>query len=480
MLSSPAAVCSPTFRRVRQGETNRAKFDLQTHRLAEDASNLRVRRNCQDDDCDDAEYDDYEEGETEALNTCLDTCEKQMDRWKCCEDNVCKDECLGGNCALLKEGDAGAERDMCFISKDKRDQACITAIGDDEDAQCPLCCGKDATCFEAEGEEYTCKSNAAFSFVEDSEDNKNLKQCHNSAEALDDDDAIQEALDECCGEHCDSSNDPSKICGWSPALRQDGHVCQDLVATAVEATTVATTTVAATTVATTTVATTTVATTTVAATTAAVSTSATLAAATAFVGTPATEATATAEDTTVMPTTTIGTVTGAGGDAGADAASGWENLSAGETPKPEKVFGWFALFFCLFFFANCILSLLGVIALKWLIIGRRRVGKQSWDEKNYCQRWQIFLCIEQLRRGVGFGGRGILDYFGGTAYICSYFRALGASIGEKVCLYPNGGDPMMTEPDLVTLGNCVAVDEASIVWTCFPCLWCNTPQSDLR
>ena len=66
-------------------------------------------------------------------------------------------------------------------------------------------------------------------------------------------------------------------------------------------------------------------------------------------------------------------------------------------PAPQR----FLLFFCLLFFANCILSLLGVIGLKWIIIGRRVTGKQSWDECNYCQRWQMFLCAEQLRRGVG-------------------------------------------------------------------------------
>lgn len=33
-----------------------------------------------------------------------------------------------------------------------------------------------------------------------------------------------------------------------------------------------------------------------------------------------------------------------------------------------------------------------------------------------------------------------------------YFRALGCKIGKNVCLYPTGGDPMMTEPDLVMIG----------------------------
>ena len=35
--------------------------------------------------------------------------------------------------------------------------------------------------------------------------------------------------------------------------------------------------------------------------------------------------------------------------------------------------------------------------------------------------------------------------------------------GKSVCLYPNGGDPMMTEPDLVTIDHYAAVDDASLI-----------------
>lgn len=44
-----------------------------------------------------------------------------------------------------------------------------------------------------------------------------------------------------------------------------------------------------------------------------------------------------------------------------------------------------------------------------------------------------------------------------------YFRALGAKIGDRVCLYPNGASPMMTEPDLVTVEDMAGVDHASLV-----------------
>ena len=75
----------------------------------------------------------------------------------------------------------------------------------------------------------------------------------------------------------------------------------------------------------------------------------------------------------------------------------------------------------------------------------------------------MFLCGERLRQKVGFGGRGILDFIRGSAYLNVYFRALGAKIGQGTCLYPTGGDPMMTEPDCVVIGDYCGIDEASII-----------------
>eukprot|EP00980_Cylindrotheca_fusiformis_P019892 scaffold7000_cov132-Cylindrotheca_fusiformis.AAC.5 len=45
----------------------------------------------------------------------------------------------------------------------------------------------------------------------------------------------------------------------------------------------------------------------------------------------------------------------------------------------------------------------------------------------------------------------------------TYFRSLGATIGADCCLFPAGGDPYMPEPDLVSIGDGVGVDMASIV-----------------
>jgi hypothetical protein len=68
-----------------------------------------------------------------------------------------------------------------------------------------------------------------------------------------------------------------------------------------------------------------------------------------------------------------------------------------------------------------------------------------------------------LTAGFGTRGHAIPAYLQGSQYLVWYFRALGAKIGDRVCLYPNGASPMMTEPDLVTIGDLAGVDHASLV-----------------
>lgn len=95
--------------------------------------------------------------------------------------------------------------------------------------------------------------------------------------------------------------------------------------------------------------------------------------------------------------------------------------------------------------ATMLVALLVEITAKWLILGRRTVGMFSWDSSSYCQRWQLYLTIQEIRRGES-GDVGILELLQGSQYLVWYFRSLGGTIGQEVCLYPNGGDPMMTEP----------------------------------
>ena len=102
------------------------------------------------------------------------------------------------------------------------------------------------------------------------------------------------------------------------------------------------------------------------------------------------------------------------------------------------------------------------IAAKWALMGRRQAGNYNWDSSSYCQRWQILLILSRIRQRC-LSGRGLLNLVTGSAYLVWYFRALGATIGKNVCLYPHGGDPMMTEPDLVTIKDDACVDDASLI-----------------
>ncbi|KAM4055653.1 AMP-binding enzyme [Hirsutella rhossiliensis] len=112
---------------------------------------------------------------------------------------------------------------------------------------------------------------------------------------------------------------------------------------------------------------------------------------------------------------------------------------------------------------QAVLALAIVIAAKWALLGRRQPGNYDWDKSSYCQRWQLFLSIERLRRQC-FRGQGVLGLLTGTSWIVFYFRALGAKIGKDCAIFANGCPSLMfTEPDLITLGDRVVVDDASVV-----------------
>lgn len=46
---------------------------------------------------------------------------------------------------------------------------------------------------------------------------------------------------------------------------------------------------------------------------------------------------------------------------------------------------------------------------------------------------------------------------------CRYYRALGANIGNDCAIWAGGKVGLMTEPDLVELGDSVALDDCSVV-----------------
>ncbi|RPD65127.1 acetyl-CoA synthetase-like protein [Lentinus tigrinus ALCF2SS1-6] len=119
---------------------------------------------------------------------------------------------------------------------------------------------------------------------------------------------------------------------------------------------------------------------------------------------------------------------------------------------------WFALTYTL----QAVVALLYVVVTKWLVIGRRVQGSYDWDKSSYCQRWQLHLTLAKpMYRGYGIGG--ILGTIGGTAYIVWYLRALGAKIGKDCAIFASGRAGLMTEPDLVELGDHVALDDCSVV-----------------
>ena len=106
---------------------------------------------------------------------------------------------------------------------------------------------------------------------------------------------------------------------------------------------------------------------------------------------------------------------------------------------------------------------LGVlVATKWMIIGRRVEGEHFWTQSSYCQRWKIHSVISSLSSGW-FGNRDLLAFLEGSAFLVWYYRALGAQIGANVCLYPNGADPMMEEPEFLHIGDDARIDQAVLI-----------------
>ena len=78
------------------------------------------------------------------------------------------------------------------------------------------------------------------------------------------------------------------------------------------------------------------------------------------------------------------------------------------------------------------------------------------------QRWQLHLTLSRvLYRGHGNGG--VLAPITGSAYIVWFYRALGARIGKNCSIWTGGRPGLMTEPDLVTLGDRVSLDDCSVV-----------------
>ncbi|KAF9563625.1 acetyl-CoA synthetase-like protein [Agrocybe pediades] len=107
-------------------------------------------------------------------------------------------------------------------------------------------------------------------------------------------------------------------------------------------------------------------------------------------------------------------------------------------------------------------SMFWVVATKWIILGRRRPGSYDWDRSSYCQRWQLHLVLSRIMI-KGYGFTAVLGPLSGSAYIVWFYRAMGAKIGKDCCIWAGGRTGLMTEPDLVELGDNVNLDDCSVV-----------------
>jgi acyl-CoA synthetase (AMP-forming)/AMP-acid ligase II/acetyltransferase-like isoleucine patch superfamily enzyme len=108
--------------------------------------------------------------------------------------------------------------------------------------------------------------------------------------------------------------------------------------------------------------------------------------------------------------------------------------------------------YCVLFraFALTLASAAGV-GYKWVLIGRRKPGAYDWDKSSYNARWKLYTTVSFIDLGE----------ICGSAYMVLWYRALGCKMGPNVCLWPQGSDLFLTEPDLVEMGESVCLNQKS-------------------
>ena len=117
-------------------------------------------------------------------------------------------------------------------------------------------------------------------------------------------------------------------------------------------------------------------------------------------------------------------------------------------------------FFMFTHFLHVVAWLLIDISSKWVFMGRRQEGRYNYDTSSYAQRWELYQILTRVR---DLGRMNFLDFICGTPFMTSFFQMLGCKVGHDCCLYPAGFEPMMPEPDLVTIGDNCVIDCASVV-----------------
>lgn len=105
-----------------------------------------------------------------------------------------------------------------------------------------------------------------------------------------------------------------------------------------------------------------------------------------------------------------------------------------------------------------------VMLAKRILIGKFKSGVYDWDKSPYCQRWQMFVALSKLIRHCYIDKGGIVSLLTGTHWLVLYYRALGSKIGKDCSLFASGSPSLMlTETDLIEIGDRVVVDNAAIV-----------------
>ncbi|KAF7370975.1 Peroxisomal-coenzyme a synthetase [Mycena sanguinolenta] len=140
----------------------------------------------------------------------------------------------------------------------------------------------------------------------------------------------------------------------------------------------------------------------------------------------------------------------------------WEYIYRPTWYRPATIYGLIAVCFIIVLNIQAILSLWWVIITGWLVVGPRQDGRYPWDKSNYCQQWQIHLALSRfIYRGYANGG--VLAPLTGTVYIVWFYRGLGAKIGKNCSIFAGGKLGLMTEPDLVEIGDNANLDHCSVV-----------------
>ncbi|KAG5981311.1 hypothetical protein E4U55_003088 [Claviceps digitariae] len=113
---------------------------------------------------------------------------------------------------------------------------------------------------------------------------------------------------------------------------------------------------------------------------------------------------------------------------------------------------------------SALVAIGAVLVMKKLLIGNFKPGIYEGDKSSHCQRWQILTAVQKLIQHCYVDKGGIISLLTGTHWLVLYYRALGATIGRDCALFASGNPSLMlTEPDLIDMGDHVVVDNAAIV-----------------